>query len=57
MPVDEQGMNMTVGTVRNAFLLEPRAMLTREADVATRQAKLSMLVKAAWHYDLPFPSS
>ena len=43
--------------VLKAFLLEPRVVSTREAAGATRQAKLSMLVKAAWRYDLPFPRS
>ena len=43
--------------VLKAKLLNPRVVPTREAVVATHQVKLSMLVKAAWHYDLPFPRS
>ena len=48
---------VTSEKVQKAFLLEPRVVSTREAVVATRQAKLSTSVKAAWRYDLSFPRS
>ena len=48
---------VTSEKVLKAFLLEPRVVSTREVVVATRQAKLSMFVLAAWRYDLLFPRS
>ena len=43
--------------VLNGFSLEPRVVLTQKPVGATRQEKLSMLVKAVWHYDVPLPRS
>ena len=48
---------VTCEKVLKAFSLEPRVVSTQEAVVVTLQVKLSMLVQAAWRYDLPFPIS
>ena len=36
------------------FLFEPCIDSTQEAVAVTLQVKLSTLVQAAWHYNLPF---
>ena len=47
--------HITSEKVLKAFFLEGRVLSTRNAVDATRQTKLSTLLKAAWRYDVPFP--
>ena len=47
--------HVTCGKVQKVFSLQPHFVSTREAASATCQAKLSVLVKEAWRYEVPFP--
>ena len=58
-PLQHEGCGFTCYLWRSfkGFFLKPRVVLTQKPVGATFQEKLSILVKAVWHYDVPFPTS